>query len=144
MAAPGTFAYFPQAKFAMPRSYVRGIALGISPDWEIYDTGNPIRAKAVLPSFTAFQDTYIEPRFFDWNSNSYTLDFVFTSCLFYIPGIVAPLEQSNQVEFVRRANETCFYVALYVSGATKIFYIDLPPSPTDYWMPLLSCTQVLN
>lgn len=130
----GTGSYLPQAKFAFPRSYVRGFCVRVNAP-VTFTTNKAIFFDAGAPTrrFTVETDM----RFYNWSSNRYTLDFVITesyyqnlpnltkiAVLYTVSWLISPLNRSVYVEYLP------FGLAFIPR-----YYTDYPPAPPGYWKP---------
>jgi len=121
-------------KFAAPRSYWRGIAVGYGNPFTLSLTGNQVHAHAA-GAFGVI-DTYITlaDNFPAWSSNRWTIDYIFTDQYTILNGS-SPLVFSGLISILLNPDNAGLYAVMSFVGGDGFRYVDLPPSPTDYWLP---------
>jgi len=144
MADIGTVAYDPNAKFAIPRHYIKGLQISIGNGWEITDTGNPAIAHYDGGWYQQFIEINILPAFFEWSSNIYSLDYVFDNLFTYYDFDTTHNHFANRVGFSSGCDATALYIHIFLPGAVKLFQWDLPPAPSTFWIAPAPCAEILS
>jgi len=132
MIGVGSFA--PQAKFAFPRSYIRGIGIQI-----VSGTITPITNGWVLqnPPSPALYYVVLEDRFWDWSSNAYTLDFVVKESYWTPDGSPSYVPMPFLVTYYTDTpNKSPYLIYSPFSSPGGVTYFELPSAPPGYWLPL--------
>jgi hypothetical protein len=136
--------YNPDARFAVPRGYLKGIAVvwyaGLT---TVVTTGNPIFIHSTVAGFT--NDTYItiRPEVWEWSTNAYSLDHIFQDEYSLRSDFVGKYRNSYDVRWAFNIEGLCNYVVLYYLGATIPIYTNLPTPTRSYWIELPPCPEIL-
>jgi hypothetical protein len=123
----------PSAKFAFPRSYIKGIQI-LDYDDDIVWTANVAVVSIVIPGFTGTHTFIFRENFFEWNSNVYTLDYPLERVFYVQPP--DPVEHDTPVSCdVHWDINQIFPVIRYaIPGAPVTLPAHpLPPAPPDWW-----------
>ena len=136
--------FSPSESFAFVRSYIAGFQISISPGWRIEDTGNPIVARIDLPTYTARIAYHVRSEFWAWSSNAYTLGWVLERVNYY-----DTLGNANDVDaynlgYGSDSLKRCYYLHCTVAGGSGLLQVNLPPSPTGYWLAQPPCSEILS
>jgi len=129
----GPGVYHPQAKFAIPRSYVRGIDVFLGPNALVVWTDNDCFFQDLSnPSVTGH--LIIAPEFVPWSSNRYTLDFLPLEWYY----VIAPSPVQNPANFYLNWGSTVVcsdnYFVFNIFGVGTVRYRhELPGPPAYYW-----------
>lgn len=124
---------FPALPVNFPRSYIKGfvantgiINMSIIGDTLSYD---------YLSTFIHI-DLVIRPEFLDWNSNVYSLEYVFDGAASqaYVGG--NPVNSSQGIRFYAMQTEPAWRIyTIFGLGVDETRVADLPAAPTGYWRP---------
>lgn len=125
--------FIPQAKFALPRSYIYGV-------WFSFDTGSVVNWSANVADFAGPGGTVIgrvtfAPEIWAWSSNAYTLDYMIVESWYSI----VPNPTQNPLPFALRqyfdplnGRPYLLYEPFSTSGSAA-FKHAMPPAPPDYY-----------
>lgn len=131
----GSGVYNPQANFAMPRSYVRGIDMFFGANALVVWTDNVCFFQDLdNPAVTG--EFVIAPEFVPWSSNRYTLGFLPVEWYY----TVSPNPFRNPVNFYCNWGSTVpgsdNYLVFNIFGAgTTRYRHELQGAPPGYWSP---------
>ena len=130
----GVGTYFPNGKFAFPRSYLSQFILGINTP--VTQDG---RTFTFVDGFgTSIYTIRFKAEFWDWSSNRYTLDWIIEDAYYQsypIPG--APVTFPFYFAYYFAPTDdlpSVIFLPYGVDFPTRFFY-PLPPPPPDYWNP---------
>lgn len=131
----GSGAFFPQGKFAAPRAYFKTFTVEQA-IWIVSRVDNVI----TLTNPLVFWDTLvvvIDQRFYEWNSNGWTLDHIICECYFHnllTDGKTAEAYSLLYSDVVSIGeNGLIFNPSGFGTGGLVTF--DLPPGDPAYWTP---------
>jgi hypothetical protein len=133
-AVIGSVGFSRGGRFSFPRSYLKGVILATNTfTWTQFD--NLFISNTVTPPPTNIQ-LLINPTFFAWSSNTYTLDYVVCEHYYYRTStgekIAAPLNIFWVTDPVSGSNYLKFVDPDGIEGSSAVF--DLPPPPPGYWV----------
>lgn len=123
----------PSAKFAFPRSYIKGVQIGDYDD-DIVWTENVAVVSINIPGFVGTHTFIFQEEFWEWNSNCYTLDFPLERVFYVQPP--DPVEHDTPVDLIliQAVNEPRTVLRYSIPGAPIILQAHtLPPAPADWW-----------
>lgn len=133
MPVIGAGSYSPGGRFAFPRSYIRGVAVQIVAGvinrvanvWTLQNPPDPTLYTFVL-----------DARFYQWNSNRWTLDYMVYES-YYQPGGVGALVPMPFLltYYINPANKSPYVIFSPFSSPGGLTYFDLPTAPGGYWLP---------
>lgn len=121
-------------RWTFPRSYVQGLAQ----NWPAGCVNDNTTHDWILTLPAAYGFNYkrinVAESVYGWNSNFYTIDHIWED--FYVAGPALPPSAPEGIVVHWRYHPTTGkrYLALDVGFWTDWYYLDLPPSPTDYWL----------
>jgi len=134
MPAAGYFGGYPGDTFAFPRSYAWQLSI-IGDIDSIAVDGNEITLW-INPAIGYYILYTLDPRFWNWSSNRWTLDYIVTDCRWFAFFDGVPHLQFFTVNFWYRGLTLIPTVSLIQPfAATLEEFIPLPQSPPDYWKP---------
>jgi hypothetical protein len=130
----GAANYAPSAKFAFPRSYVRGFCVRVNAP-VTFTTNKAIFFDAGNPNIRYTIETDI--RFYNWSSNRYTLDFIITESYYQtLPNVAKTAVPYRVTWIISPVNKSVYLEYLPYSAAfIPRYYTDYPPAPPSYWKP---------
>jgi len=130
----GTITYSPSGRFAFPRSYVYGIAIGRYGD-TITQVANEFTIHAVPPD-PSFAVLRLDPRFWLWSSNRWTLDHVITDWYVDIGGIPphVPLTGTLSWQTNHLLHRAMLRFDWYITDPDYEFF-SFYSQPLNYWLP---------
>lgn len=125
----------PQPKFAFPRSYIWGLSI----QWtDFYLAGSIPLIEARRPSDNYHYFTLeIDERFYDWNSNRWTLDYFLTDAWYTSPPSPTHIPLPVNIEITHWPFFN-YRPTINISpfGLGVDFHaLQLPPAPSTYWTP---------
>lgn len=128
-----TGSYFPQAKFAFNRGYLRQIAL--------YDrSSSVVMVDNLITCFSTdlpgLQLSYlINPKVWEWNTNVYTLDFVLCDAWYQYDAEPFHHEWGANVTFDKGGDPVRWELRIEALFSSPIrTTLPIPPAPPDYWI----------
>lgn len=127
--------YSPRAKFAFPRSYVRGILFNLD-GYTIQHFDNAyLWTKISDPSETWRIE--LDERFYTWSSDRWTLDYVVTSFTLHACNICPIVDQPFTLRWwTHPANKSPYLMFRFADVAfTTYTPFDFPAAPAGYWRP---------
>lgn len=130
---PTVLGYSPQAKFAYNRSYCPFIRVA----WGYAITS--IAGRVISGLVTVGSDTYyavitLRSNFYNWSSNSYTLDYPVELAIAGLNGVpYGDLPIDVQWTYPPYSDQQGLQVN-QTGLTTYIFDFDLPPPPGNYWL----------
>jgi len=133
MPAPGG-TFNPNGRFTMPRSYIAAFVLNV--DAPVTQTDNVIEFYDPFNPLVNFH-IKIDGRFWDWSSNSWSLDWIIEESWYYV--LPSPTTAVMPFTLAYRTFGSLVEPSL-VFQPFGIDFIDyhiytLPPAPPTYWMP---------
>lgn len=131
----GTGHFLPSAKFAFPRAYYRGIGFDIA-GYTVTAADYSYRWVKVSDPFEIWTIA-IDPRFYYWSSNRWTLDFVMTDFYYQIGGLPTRYPQPYTLQTWTHPNNLSPYLLFQFSNIDfgEFHWFDFPPAPPGYWRP---------
>jgi len=123
--------------FNLLRSYVKGFTTNW-PAGCVSTYSGGLWTVTLPPGYGGFTKVMrIKPSFAAWSSNKNTFAYIWEDFYYDITpgGYIAPEQFS--LRFKDRPGHLTQYLALDVGYWSDWYYIDLAPSPTDYWLPPL-------
>lgn len=133
----GVGTFFPDPKYGFPRSYIRSFTVE-QPIWIVSRVDNVI----TLTNPIVFWDTLqvvIDQRFYEWNSNGWTLDHVICECCFInlLTGVKTAEAYSLQRHTTPGGVEPGLLFSPSGFGLGGLVTFDFPPGDPGYWLPPL-------
>lgn len=130
----GTVTYVPQPKFWFNRAYIRRFAFGFNVGAAIVQTGNVFE---ITDTTNPIVHVHCKLRddFWDWSSNSYTLDHVVEDWWLIIDPSPTPLPLNFILSHWWNAPDAKLGILLYLAGSTHQYPVTLPFSDPTYWFP---------
>jgi hypothetical protein len=135
MPAPGGF-FVPNGRFTAPRSYFGAFILNVTAPVsqsenvvEFTDPGNP----------NVHFHIKIDRRFWDWSSNSWTLDWLIEESYYYVLPDPTHIAMPFSLSYFIWPAGVVPSVVFQPFGINFLDYhvFPLPPAPATYWMPPL-------
>lgn len=132
----GSGTFIPNAKFAVPRSYLRGIWLSFDTPAIVSWSDNAVNfADSAMPVVTG-RIAFL-PEFWAWNSNRYTLDFTIIESWYSFNGGVTQIPLPYCLTWYHDNDMSTYLVyGPFCAVGTGAFKHDMPPAPPDYWQPM--------
>jgi hypothetical protein len=131
----GAGSFVPSVKFAAPRSYWRGVVFNINP-YTITNVDNVYTWTKTTDPNETWTVTF-DSRFWFWNSNRWTLDFMVTD--FYLqttPGGTKFPQPYELRPHTRPSNASQYIEFRFFSlDFGVLHYRDFPAAPSGYWLP---------
>lgn len=130
----GAGTFVPAARFGFPRSYIYDFHVFRNGDTIVQSANTFVVTDATNPNLTA---TFrIDPRFFVWSSNSWTLDYVLIDS--YYQNFPGDTPHPLPYNLIYKVEQDTGRSALYLGWSG--FLVDpqrfpLPAQPSDYWLP---------
>jgi len=129
----GTFT--PQGQFWFPRSYVYGITIATYVGQTITQGSFSFTIHAPPPDNT-FLRCNLDPRFYVWSSNSWSLDHIVTDFWYKLDGIGSEIPHDYDLRWVFNATRHRNELLLQWTPLTPTFNaFNLPAQPLNYWLP---------
>lgn len=130
----GTGTYSPDPKWSLTRAYVRAVAFPVELTLE-----SVVDGVFTFNDFSLYNDRIvcvIEPRFWAWTSNHYTLDFIVKEAYYYPLPSTTPLPFNFAVRFLpaQPTSPAAIFVRVAPFSNTPLGYA-LPAATTPYWLP---------
>ena len=122
----------PGGRFIAPRSYFAGFSFRWIFDAVWINQSNPFVMYS--PSTTITFHIKLKDVFYVWNSNSYTLDWIFDEAWGQVGGGPEVNLGSPVVRFVTLDPDRFHFLEVGYAAYSDTFSVALPPSPTDYWL----------
>lgn len=129
-----SYGYYPQGRFAFPRSYVAGILVSDQAP-QIQQFGNQFRT--IIDISVEYWITYlVDERFMAWSSNRWTLDYIVTSCSWAHTAYPGTHDQGYIVNFTYWGDPPLPVVELRNPFlVTNQVFFPLEQAPSNYWLP---------
>jgi len=124
-------------RFTFPRSYVKGFATNWPPVAVSTLTDYEWRLTLDASYGFAYKTMEFKPQFWDWNSNTYTFDWIFENFYIVVPPRAPVVAEGFTLKYKVKPGTRDFYVAMDLGFWTTWFYVDPPPAPPTYWLPPL-------
>lgn len=135
----------PSAKYAFPRSYIRGIQPNLVSTWFVELTSNPITLRFNgAGGFWQRIQIWVRPEFWDWSSNTYTLDYIITRINTFTSTGSANEITTYAIFLSSGCNATNLYFRVVIPGFTRLAQVNLPPAPPSYWEQHPNCPEILT
>lgn len=131
----GTGSFIPSGRFAFPRSYVRGIGFDIA-GYVVTSSLNSYYWTKISDPNEVWTIT-VDPRFYPWSSNRWTLDHVVTDFYYTLAPDPTPHPQPYTLQWWTRDDNLSPYLLLQFAAVDfdEFHYVDLPAAPPTYWRP---------
>lgn len=134
MAIIGTGSYSPSAKWTLTRAYARAVAFPAELTLESSADG-----VFTFNDFMFYNDRIvceIEPRFWAWTSNHYTLDFIVKQLYYFPLPSTTPLPANFSLRFLPETPSLppAIFVRIAPFSNTPAYH-DLPAATVPYWKP---------
>ena len=127
----GAGSYSPQGQFALPRSYVRGIAVQIVSGFTV-QTGNLFTLQN--PPDPTLYFFILDSHFYPWSSNRWTLDHMLSDSYYQPGGVGAFVPMPFLLTYyIRPSNNSPYVIFSPFSSPGGLTYFDLPGAPGGYW-----------
>jgi len=131
----GVGSFFPSAGFTAPRSYFQGVTIQQT-IWITSRVDNVITMVNPL----VFWDTLVvvlNQKFYEWNSNSYTLDHMICECYFHNLLTDAKTPEAYFLYYGQQVGKTYYRLIFHPSGFDTVsgLEFDLPAGDPTYWLP---------
>lgn len=120
-------------RFNLLRSYVRGFATDYVPSSVSYLSGRVWQIDTTIYPGNYPRVMEWKPEFFNWNSNTYTVDWIWENFYDSNPGGGHYSTYPLYVEVHRRPSDLALYIGLFSHIYTTIYYMDIPPPPPGWW-----------
>jgi len=124
----------PQGGFAFTRSYIQHVQFITGGGIVTYVNGLFVFVYGIPTILTEI--VVLRDYFHPWSSNSYTLDGIVQSCVYYVPGQPEPFSPATfGVNYLIAGDPpapSIQFDPIFTSGLPVLF--DLPPAPEDYWL----------
>ena len=132
----GVGTYFPNGQFSVQRSYAYAVAF----DGLFLPLVNPGPDFVFTPAADPTQHFFISflPQFWEWSSNSYTLDHIIVASYFTAPPTFTPTPYNFRLRWLPGTATTPPAVEFFPTGSdTPPAFYALPDQPPGYWLPPL-------
>jgi hypothetical protein len=120
-------------RFALQRSYIKGIAINAPYDSTVILSDNPY----VLQLSTVWGSPqlilHFKDQFHDWSSNTYTSDWIIDDFHGQYPSVPPNPIDPYPLRFVDRPGYRSQYLSPGLSFFDSMFYFDLPHAPAGFW-----------
>lgn len=133
MPAPGG-TFFPNGRFTMPRSYVGAFVLNVTAP--VTQADNAIEFTDPLNPLVHFH-IKIDRRFWDWSSNTWTLDHIVEESWYYVLPSPTTAPMPFSLSYFTYSTNAIPSLGFQPFGITFPDYhpFPLPTAPPDYWLP---------
>jgi hypothetical protein len=132
-----TATYVIDDRFALQRSYYKGMAFEV-PSGTTFTVSLPTIVWIFPPATYGFLHEHfiMKSQWVDWNSNTYTPDWIVDD-FYYDDGINPHVTQSPlPMHICYDGLSVAPYILIKSGGTGHIEFVNLPPSPAGYWLPL--------
>lgn len=136
----------PSPTWETPRSYMRGVEIGLGAIWSLLSADNPVMLNTFSGGYESIAVYEFDPRFWAWSSNYYSLDHVLVDSYVWnvVTGASVHYDLAVAVNAVVNPLTACRYVHIGHASETRLWRINLPSTPLPYWLPTLPCPEILT
>lgn len=122
----------PQCKFWFPRSYLKGVQVS---DYEANISWDVNVATVTLTIPVTYYHVFVfNPILWDWNSNTYSLDYILEDMYYFVPPDPTHIQTPVDIAWVNGPPPIGSYIRVAIPAAPLNLPIHLlPPGPSNWW-----------
>jgi len=130
--------YVISGRFALQRSYIKGIGINAPTGSYLLSANNPIVIQLPASFGSPTLNLLLKSEFFSWSSNTYTPDWITADFYGLYPDLTRPELDPLPYYFRHAPGEHEMYLTPGLTFFDSYVFADLPPPPPDFWFQFAS------